>query len=85
MIPFLIFMIRRFINRRRKLPGLFYEALRNENSGQFETAVLSYERVLEEANKKGTRASDLKTMITEKLKILHSVIAYKNGFIPAGK
>lgn len=83
MIPLLILFIRRYILRRRNVPdGLFYEALRNENSGHFEAALISYKRALSEANKKGFQGSSFKTKIIEKLKILNTVIAYKNGFQP---
>jgi hypothetical protein len=86
MIPLLIFLIRRFISRRRSVPGkLFHEALRIENSGEFESALLTYEKALCEVNRAGYIAHAFKTRIIEKLKILHTVIEYKNSFIPAGK
>ncbi len=81
MVPLLILLIRRFILRQKNAPGeLFAEALRNENSGYFETAVVTYERALNEVNKTTFNGSDLKTKIIEKLKVLHTVIEYKNGF-----
>jgi hypothetical protein len=86
MIPLLIFFIRRFISRRRNVPvRLFDEALRNENSGEFESALLNYEKALGEANKAGFIANTIKNRIIEKLKILHTVVAYQNNFMPAGK
>ena len=81
MIPLLIFLIRRFILRKKNVPGeLFAEGLRNENSGYFETALLNYERALNEVNKTLFPAGHFKTTIIEKLKVLHTVIQYKNGF-----
>ena len=80
MIPVLIFFIRRLI-LRKSVPGkLFAEGLRNENSGFFETALLNYQRALSEVNKSLLTGSHFKTTIIEKLKVLHTVIQYKNGF-----
>ena len=81
MIPLLIFLIRRYVLRRKNGPGeLFAEGLRNENSGYFETALLNYERALSEVNKSRFPGTHFKTTIIEKLKVLHTVIQYKKGF-----
>ena len=81
MIPLLFFFIRRLILRKRSVPGeLFAEGLRNENSGYFETALVNYKRALDEVNRTLFRGSHFKTTIIEKLKVLQTVIQYKNGF-----
>jgi hypothetical protein len=77
----IIFLIRWFIQQKKNMPDeLFMEALRNENSGQFEKAIVTYERALDEVNKIRFQDSDLKSKIIEKLKVLHTVIEYENGF-----
>lgn len=82
MLPLItIYLFRRFGMQNKNVPGeLFAEALRNENSGHFETAIVTYERALNEARKVRFQSNDLKSKIIEKLKVLHTVIEYKNGF-----
>jgi len=82
MLPLIImYLIRRFTAQNKNGPDkLFAEALRNENSGQFETAIITYEKALNEVNKIRFQDSSLKSKIMEKLKVLHTVIEYKNGF-----
>lgn len=82
MIPlFIIFLFRRFGPRKKNVPvELFAEALKNENSGQFETALVTYERALNEVKKTRFQGSSLRSKILNKLKVLHTVIDYKNGF-----
>ncbi len=82
MLPLIIaFLFRRFALPKKNVHDqLFAEALRNENSGQFETAIVTYERALNEVKKTRFQGSSLKSKITEKLKVLHTVIEYKNGF-----
>jgi hypothetical protein len=82
MLPLtIIYLFRRFGMQKKNVPGeLFAEALRNENSGHFETAIVTYERALNEARKVRFQSNDLKSKIIEKLKVLHTVIEYKNGF-----
>lgn len=76
----IILLIRSFILRRKNIPvDLFVEALRNENSGYFEEAVINYETALNEF-KKNRSHSNLKNKIIEKLKVLRTVIEYKNKF-----
>ncbi len=58
--------------------GLFIEGLRNENSGDFGAAVVAYESALQEV-KKSRFNSGLENKITEKLKLLHTVIQYEEG------
>jgi len=79
--PIIIFLLRQFALQKKNVPGkLFAEALRNENSGHFETAIITYERALIEARKIRFQDNSLKSKIIEKLKVLHTVIEYKNGF-----
>ena len=81
MLPLFILMIRRIVSTRRNAPDeLFAEALKNENSGQFEAAIITYERALGEVKKAGFQNGDLKNNIIEKLKVLNTVIGYQNGF-----
>jgi hypothetical protein len=75
-----ILLIRSLILRKRNIPaGLFVEALRNENSGHFEEAVINYEKALDEVQ--GNRFYDggFKNRIIEKIKVLNTIIEYKNG------
>ena len=76
----LLFILVRFLVSRKKdiSVDFFVIAQRRENDGYFEEAVDSYEKALTEANKSKFH-SFLKTKIIEKLKILHTVIEYKNN------
>ena len=77
----IILLIRAFILRKRNIPvELFTEALRNENSGHFEEAIINYENALNEEKKIRFHSSSLKNRITEKLKVLHTITEYKNNF-----
>ena len=77
----LITWIRSVILHRKNVPvELFMEALRNENSGQFEKAVTKYENALSEFKKIGFH-SILKNKIIEKIKLLHTVIEYQKNSI----
>lgn len=77
----IIFLFHRFGQSKKNVPvELFAEALRNENSGQFETAIITYERALNEVKKIRFQGSSLKSKIIERLKVLHTVMEYKNGF-----
>ena len=60
---------------------MFAEALRDENSGNFERAVFSYRTALEAANTKRFH-SNLKEKINERLKVLYTVIEYKRSINP---
>ena len=82
MLPLIIiFLFSRLFSRKRNVPvELFAEALRNENSGQFESAIITYERALNEYKKIRFQGNNLRSKIIEKLKVLHTVIEYKNGF-----
>jgi len=71
--------IRFFIMRKKNISvELYAEALRSENSGHFEVAVINYETALNEVKKIRFNRT-LKSKITGKLKVLHTVIEYKNN------
>jgi transcriptional regulator CtsR len=77
----LVYMIRIFFFNRKSIPAeLFSEALRNENSGNFEAAVLNYETALTEVNKSRFNRGKMMRKITEKLKVLRTVINYQANF-----
>jgi hypothetical protein len=77
----LFYLLRSFFLRKKNIPGaLFAEGLRNENSGQFEQAVLTYTNALEQVKKARFRDSHLKNMILEKLKVLNTTIEYEKNF-----
>lgn len=60
---------------------LFARALKNENSGHYEEAVVIYQNALNEA-KKSRFHNSLQHKIIEKLKVLHTCIEYKNDHRP---
>jgi hypothetical protein len=67
--------------RRNSIPvRLFTQALKNENKGDFEAAIVNYETALEEVKKARFASSSLKNKIKEKLKILKTVIDYQSSF-----
>lgn len=81
LVIFIIYLYRRFIPQRKNNPGkLLSEALRNENNGYFELAVLNYEKALKEVKGNRLLKSSLRSKIILKIKILYTVIDYKNGF-----
>lgn len=57
---------------------LFNEALRNENNGLYEEAVINYESALNEVNKTRFHRT-FRNKIIEKLKVLHTLIEYNNS------
>ncbi|HSU28685.1 MAG TPA: hypothetical protein VLJ68_09910 [Chitinophagaceae bacterium] len=80
LILIISYLIRVRILRKKTVPvKLFFEALRNENSGEFEVAVSLYNEALSEA-KRLRGHNDLEYKIIEKLKLLNTVIAYQKGF-----
>jgi hypothetical protein len=81
----IIYLVRAAILRKKNIPvELFFEALRNENSGHFEAAVVNYQTALSEA-KKSWFHSNLENRINEKLRVLHTTIEYKNCFHLPGR
>ena len=81
LITLIFFFIRSLVLRNKSLPvTLYVEALRNENSGHFEEALVTYQNALMEVKKeKFQYGGSLKNKITEKLKVLHTIIEYKNS------
>jgi hypothetical protein len=77
----LIFIIRILFHKRKSVPvELFTEALRHENKGDFETAVLQYQTALAEERKSKFPNNHLLGKINEKLKVLNTVISYQDNF-----
>ena len=81
LITLIFFFIRSLVLRKKSIPvTLYVEALRNENSGHFEEAIATYENALMEVKKeKFQYGGSLKNKIVEKLKVLHTIIEYKNS------
>ena len=81
LITLIFFFLLSLVLRKKNLPvTLYVEALRNENSGHFEEALITYENALMEVEKeKFQYRGSLKNKITEKLKVLHTIIEYKNS------
>jgi hypothetical protein len=78
-LSIIILVLRSLVSAKKNISvDLFNEALRNENNGLYEEAVVNYESALNEVNK--TRFhSTFKNKIIEKLKVLHTLIEYNNG------
>lgn len=75
----ILLIIRAVAQGKKKITdALFAEALRNENSGDFETAMITYTKALNEVNKIRFH-NQFKNKIIEKLKVLHTTIEYKKG------
>ena len=78
-LSLLVLLFRFFILRRKNISvELYIEALRNENNGHFETAVITYETALTEVNKIRFHGT-LKNKIIQKIKLLHTVVEYNNN------
>lgn len=76
----LIYLINRLVGRKKDSSiEFFIAALRNENNGYYEEAVITYEKALAKA-KKSRFNNMLKTRIVEKIKVLHTIIAYQNDY-----
>lgn len=75
-----IFCVIRYIVLRKKHISveLFSKALKNENNGHYEEAVATYKIALSEV-KKLRFHSRLQHKIIEKIKLLHTLIEYKNS------
>lgn len=75
----IIFIISSIILRKNSLAiELFVQGLKNENSGNFELALMKYQDALNEVKKNKTD-SGLESKIIEKLKLLHTIIEYDKG------
>jgi len=80
LLTILFFLTRYFILGGKNISvQLFNEAIRNENNGCFEAALVTYETALNEV-KKIRFHSNLKNKIIEKIKVLHTILEYKNNF-----
>jgi hypothetical protein len=76
LIAFIFYFV---IQRRKDVPlELFFAALKSENNGHLESAVITYESALEEVKKGRFRSGNLKNKIIGKLKILRAFIEYEN-------
>ncbi len=81
MLSVAVAWIRSVILRKKNVPvELFMKALRNENSGQFEEAVNTYENALSEF-KKMRFHRNLKNKIIEKIKLLRAIIEYRKNSV----
>jgi hypothetical protein len=73
------YLISSIFFQRKNLPvKLFVEGLKDENSGHFEEAIRKYENALTEI-KNNRFHSTLKNKIIQKMKLLETIIKYKNG------
>ena len=80
LLTLIIFLTRSFILREKNIPvQLFNQAIKNENNGSFEAALITYENALNEV-KKIRFHNNLKNKIIDKIKVLHTIIDYKNNF-----
>jgi hypothetical protein len=72
----IILSVRFLILKKKNIPvRLFSQALKTENSGHLEEAVITYESALVEVDKIRFH-SDLKKKIVQKLKVLNTMIEY---------
>ncbi|OQP63372.1 hypothetical protein A3860_23780 [Niastella vici] len=78
-LSIIILVLRSLLSRKKNISvDLFNEAIRNENNGLYEEAVVKYESALKEVNK--TRFhSTFRNKIIEKIKVLHLLIEYNNS------
>ena len=73
------YLISSIFFQKKNLPvKLFVEGLKDENSGHFEEAIMKYENALNEV-KKNKFHGTLKNKIIEKMKVLQTIIEYKNS------
>jgi hypothetical protein len=80
LLTLVILSARFLILRGKNIPvQLFNEAIKNENNGSFEAALVTYESALTEV-KKIRFHSNLKNRIIDKIQVLHTIIEYKNNF-----
>jgi hypothetical protein len=74
----ILFLLVKYFAGRKKdsAVSLYKAALKEENTGRFEAAIVQYELALQEAEKKGFDKS-LRLLISEKLKVLHTITEYE--------
>jgi Na+/H+-dicarboxylate symporter len=65
--------------KRNAADGLFAQALKNENSGHYEQALLTYESVLDQIKRNRFNAIP-QSKVIQKLKVLHTIIEYRKNF-----
>jgi hypothetical protein len=75
-IAVFLFMRYLFSKNKSHVVSLFKSGLKEENTGRFEAAIRQYELALAEAEKKRFNRS-LKLLISEKLKLLHTITEYE--------
>ena len=79
-LAFTIISAYSYLQRKKDIPfDLFVAALKNENDGLFEAAVITYETALDEVKKNRFRRDHLKNKIIGRLKVLHTNIDYNNN------
>ena len=77
----IILTLRHYFQKRKSVPvDLYIEALRDENAGNYEAAVVTYKNALAEFRKKKLSDNNLEERIMDKLKILHNMINYEQNF-----
>ena len=69
-----------FLKKKNLSVELFVEALKHENDGHFDEAIINYENALSEV-KKNRFHNYLKNIIIQKLKVLQTIIKYKKSFL----
>jgi hypothetical protein len=76
----IIIMVRWFVLRNKNVPYVLYtDGLRKENGGDYEAALIAYENALIEVKKNRFSGNTMKNKIMDKLKVLNTVISYKNN------
>ena len=79
LVLLMAFIISSVFLKKKNLPvKLFFEGLKQENSGNFEEAIMNYENALNEV-KKNKFHSHLEGKIVQKLNVLHTIVEYKNS------
>lgn len=77
-----LFIVRRLARKRRNTPDmLLAEALRYENNGIYDKAVASYQAALEKIKKIRSQRM-LHSKISQKLKVLHTLMEYESRTAP---
>ena len=76
----IVFITSSLFLKKKNLPvELFFEGLKYENDGHFEEAIVNYKNALDVV-KKNRFHNALENKLTEKLKVLHTIIEYKKSF-----
>lgn len=85
MLLLIITFVSSIIFRKKTVPTvLLSTALKNENNGYYEEALTNYETALTQFKKTRCHTryhKDLKNKITDKIKVLHTVIQYQKSFL----